>query len=343
MERNKSSGRGRILLKVSRAFAVLLLSFFILSCLAAALVPAIVFRRSDAIPPTERVYGAQDAAAYPRRAVEFPSGGAALRGWLYGGGDDAALIIVVGGFGSGADTHLPEIEYFVDAGFAVLCYDGTGVRSSGGRGTRGLAQARLDLEAVLGFAEADPELSKLPILLYGHSAGGWAAASALDEHPEIAGAVCISAFDSPDGLMLSRSRDYVGVLADIEYPMLRLWSALRFGRLGEESASEAALSSGVPLFAAQGADDIGVPLADSLYSRLAASPGCRAELLLVMGGSRSEHSSLWLTEEAAELRADILAGEESDGGDPWELDGDFMERIVGFYSLAVEAYRDKIA
>ena len=343
MKKSESSGRGSILVKVSRAFLVLLLSFLILSCVMTALVPALIFRRSETPPPSERVYGAEDAAYYPRRRVEFPSSDGVLRGWLYGGGGDEALVLIVGGLGSGSDTHLPEIEYFVDAGFAVLCYDGTGVRDSDGRGTRGLAQARLDLESALRFVESDDELGALPLLLYGHSAGGWAAASALDEHPELAGAVCLSAFDRPAELMRSRAREYVGVLADIEYPFLRLWSAMRFGSLGNESAADSVLASSVPVFAAQGADDIGVPLGDSLYQRLSSSPDGGVRLLLIMGGSRAEHSSLWLTERAAEIRAAILAGEDGEGGDPWELDAEFMESLVRFYGECVSAYKDKIA
>ena len=47
--------------------------------------------------------------------------------------------------------------------------------SSGGSGTRGLAQSALDLDAALTRAEQED----LPILLFGHSWGGYAAAAVL--------------------------------------------------------------------------------------------------------------------------------------------------------------------
>ena len=55
------------------------------------------------------------------------------------------------------------------SGYSVLTYDATGTGASGGSGTRGLAQSALDLDAALTRAEQED----LPILLFGHSWGGY--------------------------------------------------------------------------------------------------------------------------------------------------------------------------
>ena len=64
--------------------------------------------------------------------------------------------------------------------------------------------------------------------LYGHSLGGYAVAAALDE-ADVKAAVCLSGFNSPVQTMHGKAKEYVGVLADIEYPFLCLQNRFVFG------------------------------------------------------------------------------------------------------------------
>ena len=80
---------------------------------------------------------------------------------------------------------LPETMHFVDSGYSVLTYDATGTGASGGSGTRGLAQSALDLDAALTRAEQED----LPILLFGHSWGGYAAAAVLGGSHDVTASV----------------------------------------------------------------------------------------------------------------------------------------------------------
>lgn len=45
--------------------------------------------------------------------------------------------MVVHGLGGGADSYLPEIQYFLDQGWSVFAYDATASYSSEGEAARG--------------------------------------------------------------------------------------------------------------------------------------------------------------------------------------------------------------
>ena len=252
--------------KAVKALLLFLFSFFVISLCFTLLAQRIAFGRRDALPPTELRY--EESAAGARERVSFPSGKNTLRGWLYLQEADArGLVIVVHGLGGGADSFLPEIERFVAEGYAVLAYDGTGTRASGGAGVRGLPQARFDLEAALRYVAGEERLCGLPLFLYGHSAGGYAVARVLPEHPEIAGAVCLAAFDRPVEEMLYQAREKAGLLSAVGEPFLRLSCALLFGKDADASAAEAVEHSSVPVLVAAGRDDETVPYPFSLLDR----------------------------------------------------------------------------
>jgi len=323
--------------KAVRILLVFLLFFAVVSSAATAVVFSLLYGRSDTIPPTEPVYSEEDALLYPRSAVRFDSGGETLRGWLYGAGSDLGLIVVVNGMNSGADTHLSEIRYFVDGGFAVLAYDGTGVRESGGQGVRGLGQPRLDLEAALAYVRSQSDLQALPVLLYGHSAGGYAAAIAAGEHTEVAGAVCLAAFDRPVELMAAQARRHAGWITALEVPFLRLQYRLLFGPGSDASAAEALSRAESPFLIVMGSEDEAVPAECSLYGKRDLIQNPLGEYLLVSGEHRSGHSTLWLTEEAAACREAVLAGEtEPEAGFCSQADGEFMAVLLAFFLSAAE-------
>ena len=162
------SRRSRVL---RRILLLALAVYLICSVAAVQVMNAALFGRADE-PDGLTVRYADVAADYPRQTVTFSSGSAQLTGWLYPAEDAAALVVIAHGLGADAETYLPETMHFVDEGYSVLTYDATGTGASGGSGTRGLAQSALDLDAALTRAEQEG----LPILLFGHSWGGYAAA-----------------------------------------------------------------------------------------------------------------------------------------------------------------------
>ena len=195
------------------------------------------------------------AADYPRQTVTFSSGSAQLTGWLYPAEDAAALVVIAHGLGADAETYLPETMHFVDSGYSVLAYDATGTGASGGSGTRGLAQSALDLDAALTRAEQED----LPILLFGHSWGGYAAAAVLGGSHDVTASVCAAGFDTPLGLMRQTARRWCGPVAELGVPFLWLDQQLRFGTAANVSGAETAAASGTPVLVLHGSDDGTIP------------------------------------------------------------------------------------
>ena len=90
-------------------------------------------------------------------------------------GAQKGLIVMIHGYGFNLERYLPQAEYLAKAGYTIVLFDGTGIGRSSGATIRGLPQHLVDSCAVLDYVLSCPELSGLPLLLYGHSWGGFAA------------------------------------------------------------------------------------------------------------------------------------------------------------------------
>ena len=324
-EGKKQSSAAR---KALLAFFVLLLAFLLLSAAGTPLAFRLLFGRRDDVPATEM----RLPADVPFEEISFYSGKALLHGRLYAAPDACGLVVVCHGVGGGMDSHLAEILRFTEEGFAVLSYDGTGTRGSGGSGVRGLSQARFDLEAALDYVQSDPWLRSLPLMLYGHSAGGYAVAVCAAEHPEVCRAVSLAAFDRPVELMLLQARSRVGFLADLEAPFLWLYNSFLFGPDGDASASERLAVSPCPVLIAAGTDDTVVPYTASLYAHVAETGDPDCERIMLPGG----HSDFWLTEEALAERRLAQEGLDFDPVRCNELNEELFGEICAFFAEPVE-------
>jgi pimeloyl-ACP methyl ester carboxylesterase len=197
---------------------------------------------------------------YERIPVEFKSGKNRLLGYIYGNGNSKALIVISHGLGGRAESHLEEIIWFVDHGYRVFSYDGTGTNASEGKGTRGMAQSVLDLYAALSHIEREDELSALPLLLYGHSWGAYAAASVPANLPEglkerVAAVVSISGYNSPNGICREHAKKAIGPIAVIEYPFIALENFFLFGKASAVSAAHSINAASVPVLIIHGTKD----------------------------------------------------------------------------------------
>ena len=203
---------------------IVLFSFCALSVVGSVVAFRVLFQRTDNLDSVVTLrYSRIDSKRYPRQEISFLSGENRLRGYLYGKGSKG-VIVIAPGISSDSEAHLPEIMRFLDSGYTALTYDMTGVCRSEGESRVGLQQAKRDLLAAIDFVRQE----QLPIYLYGHSLGAYAVAAVLDE-TEVTAAICLSGFDSPVGMMHDSAKDYVGILADVEYPFLYLQNVLTFG------------------------------------------------------------------------------------------------------------------
>ena len=295
--------------KIIRRVVVIAIVFVLVFSLSSVIFSAVffhfMFARRDSVPEYVTIsYSLIDTSRYSRRAVTFLSGENKLRGYLYGEQNKTGLIIIAPGINSDADAHLAETMRFVDSGYAVLAYDATGMFESEGDSRIGLQQSKRDLLAAIDFAAEDSATSGMPVFLYGHSLGAYAAAAAL-EQTDVEAAICLSGFDSPVGTMHGTAKGYVGFLADIEYPFLYLQNVIVFGSDADSRAVDGVNSGDTPVLICYGSGDKVIPYELSMYSHSGELNNPNARCELIEDEYRNGHSYMWLSSDAAQYVAEL--------------------------------------
>ena len=335
-KQNSASGtrRGFSVRKALMILVLVLLIYSLLSAALSAVMYRVLFPRRDGVSEFRYTWAELGAEAPARELFRFPSGDNLLTGYRYEAEDPKGLVVVINGLGAGVDAHLPEIRYFVDHGYSAVTWDNTGIGESEGKWSVGMQQIKLDLLAYLSWQETEAPESGLPVLLYGHSAGGYAACTALETDHRIDGVICISTFDSPIEILLWHARNRVGVLADLQMPFLRLENWFLFGADADGSAFAAIDGAEVPVLIIQGSSDDLVPYSQSLiqYEDVYQNPGVRC--LEITTEYRNEHSTPWLSEASACYEYTFPKGETPDKSQANELSESFMEEVLDFLDQA---------
>lgn len=339
---------------VKKVFFILLtvvISFVLISMLTSVIVFSLLFGRIDvSLNVASLSYSSIDEEKYPRNIVRFNSDGNELCGYIYGldNSQKCGVVIVGNGIGSDADSHLPEIMYFVDHNWCVFTFDSTGVFNSSGDGIKGLSQSKIDMISAIEYVKNDSDLLDLPIVLYGHSVGGYAAAASLEKETDISAAVCISGFDSPTQMMKYKAKRYVGILADIEYPFMCLHNWFVFGEDSDTSAINAINSTDIPVMLVEGSEDSIVPDKISIGSHYEEITNPNAMYKQIKTPYRNRHSTIWLCDDSAKYKTEIennMSRETDDSENidilkANEIDIDFMDDILAFYNNSVKLSND---
>ena len=238
---------------------------------------------------------------------------------------------------------MAEIVWFVNHGYKVFSYDCTGTHASEGKGTRGMAQSAFDLNAALSCIEEEGDLKTLPVLLFGHSWGAYAAAAVLAGLPgyrgiRIAAAVCVSGYNTPNGIVLEHAKKMIGPLAFLEFPFMALENFFRFGRASTVSAVQSINASSVPVLVIHGAGDKVVPFnSSSIIARQKRITNPEVEYYIRDKEGQNGHNDLFLSARAVNYALQMKA----DGSgeiDPLimgELDEEFMTRVNVFFEKSL--------
>ena len=237
--------------------------------------------------------------AYPRQLVSFESGINQLQGYVYGLHQDQGLVVVAHGLGGGADSYLPQITYFVDQGWRVFAYDATGSFDSEGKTTKGFPQALLDMDAALTFAKSQPDFAGLPVLLFGHSWGGYAVANSLHYDHEIAGVVTVSGANSPMDMIVEQGRRMMGGFINIQRPFLSLYQRMLFGEAASLTAAEAINRSDVPVLIIHGtADEMVEYTGSAIIAKIDAVTNPNVRTITLDEPGRNGHNDLFKSDSA---------------------------------------------
>ena len=112
------------------------------------------------------------------------------------------------GFGGGGhNSYIDCANYFAHHGYWVFAYDATGNDESEGEGVGGLPQGVIDLDYAITFVEGSGNFPNLPIVLFGHSWGGYIVCSVLSYHPEVKAVIACSGFNSSSNMFEAEGKN----------------------------------------------------------------------------------------------------------------------------------------
>lgn len=345
------------LTKIIKIFLAALLLFSAISMTGILFIFQTFFARFERNYNTGYLSYEDVEGQYERSIITFPSGRSRLKGYIYGEAHTKGLVVIVHGLGGGAESYLAETLYFVDRGFRVFSFDCTG--SFGSEGSLGgLSQSLLDLRAALDYIAKDNSLKQLPLMLYGHSMGGYAVTSILNYDYDIEAVVSVSGFNSPMEAMVERSSQYIGILAYLEYPFLWGYQALMYGETAFVQAIDGINRSDAPVMIIHGNKDRSVTYDGSgiiAYRDRITNPNIIYKTCDTP--YRNDHKNLCITEAAYQYRKEVQEGYQTlsvryhnrvprevkadyyatvDALRASELDRSFMDEISQFYESSLK-------
>ncbi len=172
---------------------------------------------------------------------DFQSDNVTLAGYQYSKADQErkGVVVIAHGLGGGGhNTYLPLVDFFTSNGYDVFAYDARGNDNSGGK-VEGIPQGLMDLDHAISHVEAIAEYRDLPVVLFGHSWGGYAVGNVLNMHPEVKAAVVVAGFNASKDLIEYQGQQMLGGVIRILMPYVNLYERMKFGN---EFASTCAIS-----------------------------------------------------------------------------------------------------
>ena len=166
-----------------------------------------------------------------------------------------ALFVMVHGLCGSHKNYLDICNFFASNGYAVFSYDATGNGESEGKKVGGFAQGLADLDYVLNYVKALPEYQGLPIVLMGHSWGGFCATNILNFHPDIKAVVSVSGFDTSAALLEQYTEVHMGKAVTLLMPYIKLYERLCWGKYAKTSACAGFTNSQAKVMVIHSTDD----------------------------------------------------------------------------------------
>ena len=156
-----------------------------------------------------------------------------LHGYLYSSGTLTPKGVVIYSHGynaGGSNSTMMFADYFVSNDYYYFSYDATANGLSEGNNQRGLVQGVLDLDKAISCVKTMEETKDYPIMLLGHSWGGYNVGAVLKYHPDVKAVCSLSGFNSALDLMKSVASKRVGsFLTNASVPYLKIYERSVFG------------------------------------------------------------------------------------------------------------------
>jgi len=295
---------------------------------------------------------------FPGLRVEectFPSNhGQRLAGYCYSKEHQEAKGVVViahGLGGGGCNSYMNIADYFTSNGYLAFAYDATGNDRSEGGAVEGLPQGVIDLDYALRYVKQAEAYQGLPVVLFGHSWGGYAVGSVLAWHGDVKAAVLVAGFDRSADLIEQQGAALAGPAVKLLLPYVALYERLKFGSYAACSALDGFAGTDAGIMVVHSRDDTTVLPAngyDKFYEAYGGDPRFRFVLLEGRG-----HNYIYNSEASKRYREEVnesyAAYVQENGGTPsaelkaafmeehldksrcFELDDGLMRQILAFY------------
>ena len=144
------------------------------------------------------------------------------------------------------------------------------------------------------YINTQEEYAALPVLLFGHSWGGYAVANILHYDYEIAGIATVSGPNSSMEMIIEQGRSMMGGFIDIQYPYLWLYQLILFGETASLNAVDAINQSDVPVLIVHGTEDESVAYdGSSIISNIDAITNPHVKALSLSEPGQNGHKNLF--------------------------------------------------
>lgn len=242
--------------------------------------------------------------------VSFASDkGQTLNGFVYSGAKVEkykALIVFSHGMGAGHLSYTTEINYFAQKGYLVFAFDNTGTCTSEGKCLKGFAQGVIDLKYALNFIASKEALKDYPVLLLGHSWGGYSVCNVAALMPDVSikGIVALSPFNSTEKLLCDFVKMKTKANVRFLIPFIEIVNLFKFGKAGVLKSCETISSNLIPTLIMHGGNDMTVNVQNSPVgqkNRISSNPNARTVLY------ESKYHNVYLAKDAEQYLNDIFA------------------------------------
>lgn len=206
---------------------------------------------------------AEDFEGLQQTKYEFTSDrGQKLTGYLYSAcSEPRGIVVIAHGFGGGGqNSYMDCADFFAKHGYDVFAYDATGNDESEGEGVGGVPQGVIDLDHAISFVEESGSFPPLPIVLFGHSWGGYSVCNVLTYHPEVRAVIECAGCNRSSDLFEAGGLEQAGSVVYAMMPFIRLHERIRFGKYASNTAMDGFAASNAAVLAVHSADDGVVPI-----------------------------------------------------------------------------------
>lgn len=266
-----------------------------------------------------------------------------------------AVVLFSHGYGGGGhSSYRSEIDYLAQNGFLVYAFDNTGNDESEGESVKGLPQGVIDLRFALDHVRTQAVSRDLPIMLCGHSWGGYSVCSELEKETDITAVVSLANFNKSSDMMIDQGVKMYGDSVGMMSPFLTVCDFVNFGSDAFLSSMKGLQNTNAEVLLFHSEDDgmINIENAFDLYeSKLGDKENLTFVRLQGKGHSpQAAYEAIEYNTQKKKERRQIL----SENNDTWTdelqadymknydieqanaLDMDVMEQIVDFYDNSLK-------